>query len=647
MEELLAARSCLRTKATKACNDLRSYREGDRASLDQDQLALKLHHVEKIHAELQAVQVQLDKQGQADETDHVQTLEDEAFLGSRLLTRLEKAEEAQFRAESMKAAGSADLKSSLTVAIPTFDGDVMRWPEFWELFSIAVHDNQCYANVQRFVVLKSHLAGAALRAIQGIPVTGDGYVQAVSALKARFDLENVRRETLLKELMNMSSVRHGDLKAMRSFIDHLSARTRALSTLGVSSESLSSLLLPMVKGNIPEDWRLEWARRSSHHFDDFLVFLKEEIRVRELARGPNSECSAVDPPATFSVTTRDLDSEHLARECLGSPCAERGRQHHSLLHDAELGTQHSPSAVSELSPDAEPLQPPEPPAPGTCAEAQTHGVELSSRHRYNVSSTGKSFLQTAAVVAAGPNGRTPARDLLDGGSDASYVRSSLALELGLPDKGSDTFACIGFHERTEQPCAYDRDEVDIESRFGGPSVKLDMKSTDVLCSPPPTAQPPRLPSEIQTADDFRGGEVDVLVAADDVHQVVLQDQLEADGLRAIDTIFDYGLKGGDSDGPHTSQCPSSRPDAADWDASPTGIHGKEMCDSHSNPQLMSEKLHEPPPIWGSDERPTYGRCSRPSWCREAPSIVGLRPIPSVQRKHPGGIWRWHRWRRRG
>ncbi|KAF0305784.1 hypothetical protein FJT64_022658 [Amphibalanus amphitrite] len=34
----------------------------------------------------------------------------------------------------------------------------------------------------------------------------------------------------------------------------------------------------MVKGNIPEDWRLEWARRSSHHFGDFLVFLKEEIR---------------------------------------------------------------------------------------------------------------------------------------------------------------------------------------------------------------------------------------------------------------------------------------------------------------------------------------------------------------------------------
>ncbi|KAF0303901.1 Importin subunit alpha-1 [Amphibalanus amphitrite] len=52
MEELLAARSRLRTKATKACNDLRAYREGDRKTLDPDQLALKLHHVEKIQTDV-------------------------------------------------------------------------------------------------------------------------------------------------------------------------------------------------------------------------------------------------------------------------------------------------------------------------------------------------------------------------------------------------------------------------------------------------------------------------------------------------------------------------------------------------------------------------------------------------------------------
>ena len=247
MDDLLITRTRLRSKATKLCNDLRSYREGDRKALDPDQLALKLHHVEKLQIELQGIQDQLDKFGQADDSSHSETMEDEIFLGSRLLKRLERDEQAQVKAESQIPTAYTEFKTALSLKIPTFQGDVMKWAEFWELYAIAVHDNPKFANVQKFVVLKSHLAGVALKSIQGIPVTGDGYTQAVEVLKERFDLEDVRKETLLKELLNMPSVRHGDLMGMWSLIDHLSAHTRALRTLGVVPESFSSLLLPVVK----------------------------------------------------------------------------------------------------------------------------------------------------------------------------------------------------------------------------------------------------------------------------------------------------------------------------------------------------------------------------------------------------------------
>ena len=68
MDDLLATRTRLRSKATKLCNDLRSYREGDRNAIDQDQLALKLHHLQKLQKELQGVQDQLDKSDHADDT---------------------------------------------------------------------------------------------------------------------------------------------------------------------------------------------------------------------------------------------------------------------------------------------------------------------------------------------------------------------------------------------------------------------------------------------------------------------------------------------------------------------------------------------------------------------------------------------------
>ena len=243
MDDLIATRTKLRSKATKLCNEFQNYRKTDKASIDSDQLALKLQHLKKVQSELQDVQVQLDELGQSDESTHLQTVEDEIFLGSRVLGRLEEAEKAQVQGSTW----NTELKSSITVKIPVFHGDTMKWPEFWELFALSVHSNSSYANVQKFVVLKSHLAGTALQAIKGIPVTSDGYGQAISALKDRFERDEERKETLMKDLLNMPVVRSGDLKGMRSLIDHLSSHTRALETLGVPSSSFSSLLLPIVK----------------------------------------------------------------------------------------------------------------------------------------------------------------------------------------------------------------------------------------------------------------------------------------------------------------------------------------------------------------------------------------------------------------
>ena len=301
MDELLASRTKLRSRATRLCNEFKSYREGDRKAIDSDQLALKLHHLEKLQNEIRGIQVQLDKMGQADDTNHVQNMEDEVFLGSRLLARLEKAEEARDKAEYQMPTAYTELKTALSLKIPTFQGDVMKWAEFWELFVIAVHKNPKFANVQKFVVLRSHLDGVALRAIQGIPVTGDGYTQAVEILAERFDFPDVRRETLLRELFNMPSVLHNDLKAMRAFIDHLAAHTRALCSLGVSTESFSSLLLPFAKEKIPGDWRLQWARRESGNFGEFLCFLQKEIRIRESARGVTTPSAANATPTAPSV----------------------------------------------------------------------------------------------------------------------------------------------------------------------------------------------------------------------------------------------------------------------------------------------------------------------------------------------------------
>ena len=58
------------------------------------------------------------------------------------------------------------------------------------------------------------------------------------------------------------------------------------------------------------------------------------------------------------------------------------------------------------------------------------------------------FVQTALVEASGPKGNCQVRALIDGGSDSSFIRSSLAEQLGLETVRTGVFVCLGFQEKT-------------------------------------------------------------------------------------------------------------------------------------------------------------------------------------------------------
>ena len=671
MDELLSTRTKLRSKSTKLCNELRSYREGDRKHLDPDLLALKLHHVQKVQSELHSTQAELDKLGQADDTGHMQTMEDEVFLGSRLLTRLERAEEAKEKAEPPTASGNTDIKSSISVKIPTFHGDVMKWSEFWELFEISVHNNPGFADVQRFVVLKSHLAGVALKCVQGIPVSGGGYAEAVSALKERFDRDDIRRENLMKDMLSMPAVRQNDLKAMRSLIDHLMTHTRALGTLGVGSDSFSSLMLPVVKDKIPEGWRLEWARRESSDFSEFLEFLQHEMRVRESARGNTVSTASSETPISTQSAVSSLHAQrmarpghrpsapvcgccrhgshrldqctkfqqlsvearwksaralkscyqclrlgHLAAACRDNSCTICGKRHHSLLHYASAAPKGNCDERRGLSPEAPSFSPSQTTARRIQSDADARNAVHQGTHRYNATSiSGKeTFFQTALVNVEGPGGQKKARLLIDGGSDASYIRTSLAKELELSVTGTGMFACVGFQEKREEAKSYEQVQVTLRSRFGGDPVTLKMWSTESLCSPLPATSPPTGPSGLPDwmADDFDGGEVDLLIGIDYLYHVVLWEQIEiGEGLRAIETIFGYVLHG------YKGDCSQNWPRHQTfhccqvermWSLDVIGIGQEDTRETDGTlpqPRLIdSEGRYEMGLLWRSEERPT-------------------------------------------
>ena len=69
--------------------------------------------------------------------------------------------------------------------LPNFDGNVLRWPEFWDIYESSVH-RQDIPKVVKYSYLKGALHGSVASVIAGISITNEGYYVAIQILQERF-----------------------------------------------------------------------------------------------------------------------------------------------------------------------------------------------------------------------------------------------------------------------------------------------------------------------------------------------------------------------------------------------------------------------------------------------------------------------------
>ena len=239
MESLKQSRSRERAKATKILNKLKALHQAPDA--DPDDLAYLVHLSEKQIATLEQVGENLKRLEIQDDSSHVSELEEVIFKSKRLLKRLEQPDSSQTR-------GEKHGKLKLDINLPKYSGDLLAWPEFWELFEAAAHRNCRFSPVEKFVYQRGHLTGEAARAIQGLVTTAANYEIAVDILKDRFGRDTLRKETLMANLLHLEGVTNADdLKSLRHLIDDITANIRALEALDISSDSYGELLLPVLK----------------------------------------------------------------------------------------------------------------------------------------------------------------------------------------------------------------------------------------------------------------------------------------------------------------------------------------------------------------------------------------------------------------
>ena len=686
-EKLKATRTKERTKATKQINELKSLFTKVHETAESTaryELDYAIEIGETHLTMLKNLEAKLADAGAEGESDHISDLHRAIGLGKRLLSRLREQDQA---ASSAPSASLPQSTFKIDFSLPKFSGDLLAWPEFWELFEASVDKNRAYPPVQKFLCLRRHLDGAAARAIQGLELTANNYSTAVDILKERFGKKDIRKDTLIAKLLGLpGETDASNLKSLRRLVDEVTAGIRSLEALDASN--IGEMLLPVLKSKVPASWRLLWARSRREQtngdedgeFSAFLKFIQRELECQEesvqvpcgktspevsqaapkavtstlssqrasAAPKSSSTCSAckqgqhrLDRCTRYQEMSLDdrwmtvrragacfqcLGRHHL-RDCRSRTCHLCDRPHHTSLHRSRpASTEVVPSHIS--SPDRPTgQQPVAPPAPPGFQQPQTHhrvdiagagisATQPSPSSRYTAARGNKQqqcYMQTALVEGRSPRGAKMLRVLLDGGSDASYIRSSIAEEMGLSVIGSGTFACIGFQERAEEPRIYNQVQVSLRNRHGGESHEFELWSSDLLCAPVlPSELPAGLAEKFAWADDFSGGQIDILIGADQYYKVVLLDCVEvSESLRALDTIFGYVLHGqdGSANQPkrHIYHC---RQVEQMWDLDIIGITSeqeKEREELQDPTWNEKEGRYEMGLLWSSDQRPVTNR----------------------------------------
>lgn len=74
---------------------------------------------------------------------------------------------------------SSSLLRLPKLTLPTFSGNILDWPTFWDSFESSFHLNSGLPDIQMFSYLKSLTQNAAARTIVGFPLTNANYAKAV------------------------------------------------------------------------------------------------------------------------------------------------------------------------------------------------------------------------------------------------------------------------------------------------------------------------------------------------------------------------------------------------------------------------------------------------------------------------------------
>lgn len=163
-----------------------------------------------------------------------------------------------------------------------FTGVQLDWVSFKDDFYASVHENSSIADVTKLRYLRSCVEGVPLRAIEGLPLTGNNYTAALKILEDRYADSEINTEAHINALWEIIEP-SDDPSSLLTFYDTIENHIRALKSLGKTDKDLGELFTPLIKRRLPRSVRVQLTRTRGSSTWDFAQFreaLFNEIKAR-------------------------------------------------------------------------------------------------------------------------------------------------------------------------------------------------------------------------------------------------------------------------------------------------------------------------------------------------------------------------------
>ncbi|VDM64928.1 unnamed protein product [Angiostrongylus costaricensis] len=372
-----------------------------------------------------------------------------------------------------------------TNPIPTFNGDIWDWDNFWELFNLNVH-SQNLSELQKFNYLLNSLKGETLQSMKKFQLTRQNYLKAIEFLTNKYgNPEELIRQLLRK--MDKISLHSSSIHEQRRLLEDIEAIIGQLVQKGENVDNQSMYQKVLSKFPVGIQRKVIHKKITSpdepftmqqllKYFE--VVITSEEQVCRQTSATPPRDtvsfdnkgkhwkppttrllcmyckgdhkpfyCSKYETPQRRYLQNNKLcnicaSPSHSTIQCNGSLCRKCQKRHHTACclfptPNEKTFVPSTKNANAKNEANASKHKEKELKKPTSTSKINHVGQETPAKDKSFTKSSTKlqsTFLPTGELTIMNPTTKQLEKVsvLLDTGAELSFIDENLAQKLGLP-----------------------------------------------------------------------------------------------------------------------------------------------------------------------------------------------------------------------